>query len=208
MLSTGYIANVILNLLIFVILASVYSYILKLENSGCVCSKHPNREFIKIFSIFALIFLFIITFIPTNYIIETFGNLIAGLFAFVKFIFYIICIVYFYMILEYTRFLINEKCKCSEDMRREFIMVGSIIEVCILLLIFIVIIILPVIFNSVSIIVENMSEFEKEVSTAIRHPYDSIKSVPSKLKSATKIISKIASKSKDGIKKMSKSNNY
>jgi predicted PurR-regulated permease PerM len=137
-----------------------------------------------------------------SWIIDTFGSIISGIFAFITFVFYIICVVYFFLTLEYTRFLVNEKCKCSEDIRRELIMAGSIIEITIILLIFMVIIILPIIFNSVTIIVQNIDTVEKEVSTAVRNPYASIRSIPKKLKKATKIVSDIGSQSKKGLKKI------
>lgn len=204
-ISAGYIGNVILNLLIFFLLLAVYTYILNLETIGCACAIHPNREFIKQFSLFALIFLGLVTFVPMSAITSIFGTMVTGLFAFIKFVFYIICIVYFFLTLEYTRYLVNEKCKCSEDMRRELILAGSVIEVTIILLILLVIIVLPIIFNSVTHIVDNLGTVEKEVSTAVRNPYASMKTVPSKLKKVTKIVSKIGSQSAKGIKKLLKS---
>jgi hypothetical protein len=204
----GYVANVILNLFIFLLFIAVYTYIIKLESIACVCADHPNKEFIKTFSLFALVFLAVIIFIPMSFILETFGQTVAGLFAFVKFVFYIICIVYFYMTLDYVRYLINEKCKCSEDYRRGLIMAGSIIEIVILFLILLVIIILPVVFNSVSVIVRNMDGFEKEVSTAVRNPYESVKKIPSELKSMSKMVSDIGKQSSKGLKKMMKPNSY
>lgn len=207
-ISIGYIGHVVLNLFIFFLLLAVYSYINKLESTGCECSIHPNKDFIKSFSIFALVFLGIITFIPMSTIISTFGNMVAGIFSFVKFVFYVICVVYFFMTLDYTRYLVNEKCKCSEDYRRELIMAGSIVEIAILLLVLLVIIVLPIIFNSVTTIVKNMDSFEKEVSTTLRNPYESIRNVPSKLKKVTKMVSKIGSQSTKALKKMTKSNKY
>lgn len=200
--SAGYIGQVLLNLFIFFLLLAVYTYIIKLENIGCECAKHPHRDFIKYFSLVALVFLGLITFVPMSWIIKTFGSVISSLFAFVTFVFYIVCIVYFFLTLEYTRYLVNEKCKCSQDIRRELVMAGSIIEITIILLILLVIIILPIIFNSVTIIVQNIGNVEQEVSTAVRNPYASIQTIPKKLKKATKIVSDIGSQSKKGFKKI------
>lgn len=202
--TAGYIGQVAVNLLIFFLLLAVYTYIIKLENIGCYCANHPNKEFIKQFSLVALIYLGIVTFVPMSYIIKYFGNIIAGIFAFVTFVFYILCVVYFYLTIEYTRYLVNEKCKCSQDMRRELILAGSVVEFSIIFLILLVIIILPIIFNSVSVIVQNMGQVEEEVSTAVRNPYESIQRIPSKLKKATKIVSNIGSQSKKGLSKMVK----
>lgn len=204
-LTVGYIGNVILNLFVFLLLIAVYSYIVKLEETACACARHPNRDFIKRFSIFALVFLLVITFVPISYIIQNFGNVTAGIFAFVKFVFYVVCIVYFYMILDYTRYLINEKCKCSDDYRRSFIMAGSIIEIVILFLILLVIIILPILVSSVAVVVQNMDSFEKEVSTAVRNPYDSLKTVPKKIKSASKMVSSFGKESSKAFNKMIRS---
>lgn len=181
-ITTGYIANIILNLLIFILLISVYSYINKLENIGCLCSEDPNRVYIKNFSIFYLVFISIITFIPPNYIEDTFGESVSYIFAFAKFIFYIIFIIYLYIVLEYTRSLINEKCKCSEDLRREFIMIGSIIEYTVLLIMLLSIVIIPLIFNSIFFIINKGKKFEKKISSS--------------LKQTPKFASKVASRTK------------
>ena len=207
-ISVGYISNFILNLFIFLLLVAVYTYILKLEDTACACAKHPNRDFIKQFSIFALVFLLTVSLVPMKSMVNTFGLTVTGIFAFVKFIFYIVCIVYFYLILDYTRYLINEKCKCSDDYRREFIMAGSIIEITIFFLILLVIIVLPILVNSVTILLNNMGGLEREVSTAVKNPYESIKTVPNKLKSATRMVKTFGKKSSDVLKKMMKPNKY
>ena len=201
-LTVGYIGNVILNLFVFLLLIAVYSYILKLEDTACACARHPNRDFIKQFSLFALVFLLIVTFLPMSYIIKTFGKVIAGIFAFVKFVFYIVCIVYFYMILDYTRYLINEKCKCSEDYRRGLIMAGSIIEIVILFLILLVIIILPILLNSIATIVQNMDGLETKVESAVRNPYQSIKNIPKSVNTASKMVKNIGKQTSKGFGKI------
>lgn len=189
-ISVGYIGNIILNLFIFVLLLVVYSYISNLETIGCVCSVHPNRDFIKTFSIVAFVVLIFIGFIPTSVVAETFGKPVAMLFVFIKLMFYIICIVYFYMIIDYTRFLVNEKCKCSDDIRRELIMAGSIIEIVLMFVSLLVIIILPIVVNSVVHITQNMDQFEKEINQDMKSPYKSLKRLPSELKRAAKVPSK------------------
>jgi hypothetical protein len=183
-ISFAYLSNIILNLFVFFLLIAAYSYVIKLENIGCVCSVHPNRDFIKFFSIIAFVFLILITFIPTSLILSSFGEQIALLYTFLKLMFYIICIVYFIMIIDYTRFLVNEKCKCSEDIRRELIMAGSIIEVILLLLTLFVVIILPLTVNSVMFILENADSCEKTLSKDLKTPFKSLKGVSSKLKKA------------------------
>jgi predicted PurR-regulated permease PerM len=112
------------------------------------------------------------------------------------------------MILDYVRYLVNEKCKCSDDYRRSLIMAGAVVEMVILFLILLVIIIMPIIFNSVSVVVRNMDSFEKDVSSAMRTPYDSLKKVPKELNNMSAMLSNIGKQSKKGFKKMIKPNKY
>ena len=183
-ISFAYLSNIFLNLFVFFLLIAAYTYVIKLENIGCACSVHPNRDFIKIFSIIAFVFLIFITFIPTSVVLQMFGEQIALLYTLLKMAFYIICIVYFFMIIDYTRFLVNEKCKCSEDIRRELIMAGSIIEVILMLLTLFVVIILPLTVNSVLFILENADTYEKSMSKDLKTPFKSLKGVSAKLKKA------------------------
>jgi len=183
-ISFAYLSNIFLNLFVFFLLIAAYTYVVKLENIGCVCSVHPNRDFIKMFSVIAFVFLIFITFIPTSVVLQMFGEQIAILYTLLKMAFYIICIVYFFMIIDYTRFLVNEKCKCSEDIRRELIMAGSIIEVILMLLTLFVVIILPLTVNSVLFILENADTYEKSMSKDLKTPFKSLKGVSAKLKKA------------------------
>jgi hypothetical protein len=199
-ISFGYIGNFILNVFIFLLLVAVYSYISKMEEIGCVCSEHPNRNFIKYFSSFALMFLILVMVIPTSLINDQFGDVVGGVYTFIKFMFYIICIIFFYVIIDYTRYLVNEKCKCSEDARREFVMAGSVVEISLLLLILFVIILLPILFNSMSFVSKNVDSYEKELSTAIKNPYKSVKSISSKV-SNSKLLSSKLSVMKRNVKK-------
>jgi len=185
-ISIGYLSNVILNLFVFFLLIAAYSYVQKLENIGCACSEHQNRDFIKSFSVVAFVFLIFVTFVPTSVVAKMFGRPTAFLYTILKIVFYIITIVYFFMIIDYTRFLVNEKCKCSEDMRRELIMAGSIIEVMLMLLTLFVIIILPLIVNSAIYILENADTYEQKMSRNLKSPFKSLKNIPSNARTVQK----------------------
>lgn len=195
-MSLEYIGNIVLNSFIFFLLLAVYSYIEKIENNGCVCADHPNKDFIKKFSIIIMVFLAVVIFIPTSLVMKKLGSVVAGIYTFVKFVFYILCIVYFYITIDYIRFLVNEKCKCSEDIRRELIMGGSIIEITLFLLVLFTIIILPLLFNSFLTISNNLNKYNDEFSTIVKNPIKTVKSIPSKLKSTSKSLSNVIKKSK------------
>jgi len=197
----GYVGNLMISLFIFLLLIAVYSYIEKMEENGCACSEHPNRAFIKKFTAFVLLFLVFIIIVPTSLVSEQFGTTIAGIFTFVKLIFYVICIVYFFMIIDYTRFLVNEKCKCSEDIRREFIMAGSVVEISLFLLILMTVIVLPILFSSASSVFTNMHKYEKEFSSVVKNPYKSMKNIPSKLKQSKAVLSDFSSSVKKSFRR-------
>lgn len=201
-LSIGFIGSVILNFLIFLLLIAAYTYIVKLEQTGCKCAEHGNQKFIKNFSLFAIGFLFIITFIPIDAIINSLGPIVAGLFALITFIFYIMCVVYFFMVLNYTRYLVNEKCKCSEDIRRDIIMIGSVIEIVLIMLILLTALILPILLASVSVIVNNMDTVQRDLSEGIRHPVESLRKIPSKLQTTSKSLANIVRETSKGLKKV------
>ena len=57
------VAIFILKILLAILLITTYLYIEKLEQTGCDCSEHPNRQFIKSFSIFGAIFYIITVFV-------------------------------------------------------------------------------------------------------------------------------------------------
>ena len=197
----GYVGNLMISLFIFLLLIAVYSYIEKMEQKGCACSEHPNREFIKRFAGLILLVLVFIIIVPTSLVGEQFGNTIAGIYTFVKLIFYVICIVYFFMIIDYVRFLVNEKCKCSEDIRREFILAGSVVEIILFILILMTVIVLPILFSSASSVFLNMHKYEKELSTVVNNPYKSMKSIPSKLKQSKAALSDFSSALKKSIRR-------
>lgn len=197
----GYVGNLMISLFIFLLLIAVYSYIEKMEENGCACSEHPNRTFIKKFTAVVLLFLVFIIIVPTSLVSEQFGITIAGIYTFVKLIFYIICIVYFFLIIDYTRFLVNEKCKCSEDIRREFIMAGSVVEISLFILILMTVIVLPILFSSASSVFTNMHKYEKEFSSVVKNPYKTIKKIPSKFKQSKAVLSDFSSSVKKSFRK-------
>lgn len=201
-LTVGFIGSIILNFLVFLLLIAAYTYILKLEQTGCACAEHPNRSFIKNFSLFAIGYLALITFIPIDAIISSLGPVVAGLFALITFIFYITCVVYFVMVLNYTRYLVNEKCKCSEDIRREVIMIGSIINIIYIVITLLILLILPILLAAVTVIVKNMDNVQADISESIRHPAESFRKIPGKLKTTTRSIGKLVKETTKGLKKV------
>jgi len=167
---------------------------MKLETTGCVCSLHPYRDIIKSFTVFAFVVIIIISIVPTSVVAKSFGHTSAVIFTILKLIFYMVCIVYFYMVLIYTRFLVNEKCKCSDDIRREILTAGAIIEIIVLFIGLLLVVILPIIFGSLIYITQNYEKLEKEMSTSLMKPLRSLKNIPSKISQSAKLLKKMSSK--------------
>lgn len=199
-ITINFIANTILSFLIVLLFVATYTYITNLENKGCKCADHVNKKFIKNFSLFAIIYLLITMLIPTDFISNTFGFAVTILFGIVQLIFLITSIVFFFMTLNYTRYLINEKCKCSEDIRREIIMIGSIIEIFIIVLLLLTLLIFPIILAAMSTAFKNIGNTETAIKGAISDPVGSLRKVPKGLKNTTNSLSKLVKTASKGVK--------
>lgn len=199
-----YIGGLVINLLIFVLITITYLYVNKLENIGCDCSNTPERTFIKTYSIISLAFLLITAFVSIDVIREMFGSSIAMLYAILIIVFYLIFIYYIYSTFIYVRFLINEKCKCSEDISREIIMIGSFIEILLFFVSLLTGIIIPVLTNSLSLVLEKVGSVEDELKEDIYNPISSLKKTPGKLMKSSRDVSKFLKKSSKDLQKLSR----
>jgi MFS family permease len=124
----AYIASVIGGFIGIFLLFITYMYIDKLEKMGCACAEHPFRKYIKGYCIFAIVFLAITMFIPKSQLESIFGPVGALAFFAVELVYVVLTIVFFVLAFLYVRYLMKEKCKCSEDIRRDVLYVWSIIE--------------------------------------------------------------------------------
>ena len=192
------VAFFILKILLAILLITTYLYIEKLEQTGCECSEHPNRQFIKSFSLFGFVYYLLTVFInPANL---DFGDAFKAILGVIDLVFFIMLGLYFYYTVDYIRYLINEKCKCSEDMRRELIMGGSIIELILIVIVFIGSMVLPVTATCLSSVIDNADKTRNEIKKTVSNPYNSIIKTPSTVKST---INNLKSTSNKVLKKIS-----
>jgi len=182
-LSLEFLANFLFKFLILILFVLTFTYIQKLENIGCVCSEHEYRDFIKNFSIIAIVYYGIFMFVSTGTINNTLGKELMILYNIIDIAFLITTLFYFYYTIVYVRYLVNEKCKCSEDLRREIIMWSSIIEMFLLVLVVIVALILPVIGSVTASVLNNASSTKDQLKNTIIDPIGSLKKSPYKIKS-------------------------
>lgn len=190
-------ARIIGYIVILVLFFIAYSYIEKLERIGCPCADHPHRAFIKGFSIFAMIYSLVVIFISPKVIFNTFGIPGAFVYNIFKVVFFVLLILYFFITMRYTDYLIREKCKCSEDARREAIYYWSIIEI-IFITILIILPLVQLLAVTMMVLVVTSINYAKNnsnhVHDIVMNPVKSIKNVPSSLKASAKAASKLLKK--------------
>lgn len=185
----SYFIKALSSVITLILLVIIYSYLHNLENKGCACALTKNFSFIKGFTIFAIIYLLFTAMIPDEALYNTFGSTIVLVNKYVDLIFVLVFIYYLYEVFKYTRYLVNEKCKCSVDSRREIIMVGTMIEFFLVFVLFLLHIIIFVIFSTFFNVVSSVNNSVDEVHSIIRDPIASIARVPSKLSSSVREIS-------------------
>jgi predicted PurR-regulated permease PerM len=143
-------------------------------------------------------------FVSIRNIYDNFGETIATLYQIFEIIFYLIFVVYIYMTFDYVRYLINEKCKCSEGISRDVIMIGTIIELFLFLIIFLTGIVIPIITEGVSSLINNIGKFKDDIKENVDDPFKSAMNTPNKIRKSAKDISKLLKKSVKDLKRISK----
>ena len=174
----SYIPKVLYSIITIILLIVIYSYLVSLENKGCKCSMTSNINFIKGFTIFAIVYLIFTGLVSDQMIYDNFGSNIVILNKFVDLIFALVFIYYLYEVFKYTRALVREKCKCSDDNRREIIMIGSIIEFILIFVLFLLNIIIVVVLSVVVNVVKSIEDGAGDLKGVIRDPVGSISKIP------------------------------
>ena len=184
----SYFLKALSSVLTIILLVIIYSYLNNLENKGCACALTKNFSFIKGYTIFAIIYLLFSAMIPDEALYNNFGANIVLINKFVDLIFVLVFIYYIYEVFKYTRYLVDEKCKCSVDSRREIIMIGSLIEFLLIFILFLIHIIVFVLSSTAFNIVKSVGSGADEIREVIHDPISSIRKVPSKLASSVREI--------------------
>jgi len=156
-------SSLIIQMIFVILLLIIYTYLYKLENIGCECSEHPNKDFIKNFTIIALIYFFITAFVSLKSVAKSMGGIIVQLVAIATFVFFLLFVVYIYYAFDYVKYLTNEKCKCSEDMSRDIIAIGTMISLFLFLTLLFTIIIIPILLSTLSNLLSRIEIFFLEI---------------------------------------------
>lgn len=200
--SISYLIKIINAVLTIALLIFVYTYMTSLEAKGCECAISPNSTFIKSFTLFAIIYLIFTGFVSDEMLKENFGATFVFFKVFIDLIFAVVFIYYLYIVFQYTRFLVNEKCKCSVDIRREIIMIGSLIEFALIFILFLLHFIIAVSVSVVFTIIRELNETSGTIRGVIRDPIGSLSKVPSTIKKDIGEISSFVSNTKKELTKL------
>jgi hypothetical protein len=200
----SYYSSVFIHLIFVLLLVIIWSYIYKLENVGCACSDHSNKEFIKTFTIIALAYFAITAFVDVKGIARSMGTGIVQLLAFGTFIFFLTFVVYIYYAFDYVRYLMNEKCKCSEDLRRDIIAIGTMISLFLFMILLFTIIIIPILISTLTNLFAKIQVFESEVEEVIKNPVKSLRNSPGRIINSTKEIGSFVKKTASKLVKAKK----
>jgi len=200
--SISYLIKIINAVLTIALLIFVYTYMTSLEAKGCECAISPNSNFIKGFTLFAIIYLIFTGFVSDEMLKENFGATFLFFKVFIDLIFAVVFIYYLYIVFQYTRFLVNEKCKCSVDIRREIIMIGSLIEFALIFILFLLHFIIAVSVSVVFTVIRELNETSGNIRGVIRDPIGSLSKVPSTIKKDIGEISSFVSNTKKELTKL------
>lgn len=191
----SYIASLLLGFIILVLFATSYMYLDKLEKTGCLCAEHPYKKYMKVYSVFAFVYILVMMFIPKSFMNEKSNVIMLAVTAVLSVAFLVGTVVFFVYSIKYVNYLVREKCKCSEDVRREVLYYWSIMH-----LIYLSIIVLFAIFKIITtaaITVAMLTTKEmnsKNTFDAVSNPFKGMKNVPSKLRSNLKSLTKMSKK--------------
>ena len=188
-------SSVIIQMIFAILLIIIYAYLYKLENIGCECSEHPNKDFIKNFTLIALVYFLITSFVSLSSITKSMGSIVVQLLAIGTFVFFLIFVVYIYYAFDYVRYLTNEKCKCSEDMSRDIIAIGTMISLFLFITLLFTVIIIPILISTLSQLIGKLEMFGEEVENTIRDPLQTIKKTPGRISKSVSDIGNFVSKS-------------
>jgi predicted PurR-regulated permease PerM len=136
----------------------------------------------------ALAYFAITAFIDVKGIAKSMGIGIVQLLAFGSFVFFLTFVVYIYYAFDYVRYLMNEKCKCSEDLRRDIIAIGTMISLFLFMVLLFTVIIIPILISTLTNLFVKIQVFESEVEEVIKNPVKSLRSSPGRILNSTKDI--------------------
>jgi len=181
------------------LLLMIYTYIDKLEKTGCECSESPYRSFIKNFPIFAVLYLILTIALPAGVAISMFGSSGAMIYMLIRAAFFVLFFIFFVLVIVYVRGLITAKCECSEDIRREVMYIYAILEVVLLSLSVVFVLLESIVQGAFAIgmnTVKTMSNDYGEVNDTVKNPLKALTKIPKNMSKISNSLKKTLSRKK------------
>jgi|APGre2960657373_1045057.scaffolds.fasta_scaffold07202_4 flagellar biogenesis protein FliO len=182
------------SLAVIILMVVTYTYIQKLERIACQCSIHPYRNYIKNYILFAIVFLLFTMFVTPATAAKMFGSSFALVMSVVEVLFVIGTFVFFVYAIMYVNYLMKEKCKCSEDMRREVLYVWSILHMTLISITFLLPWVIGLTMSSLGLLLSASKDFAAKGPAAVRQtmvaPFKSVRGLPASLKKTGKMFRK------------------
>lgn len=191
-LDLAHVVSAVIGVLGIFLLAMTYTYIEKLEKTGCSCAEHPYKRFIKGYTVFAIAFLLLNMVFPPAAAARALGTTVGKIYGLISIPYYIATIVFFVFALVYVRYLMREKCKCSDDVRREVIYIWSILEIVLISAMFIIPLLGFVINGSLAIATTALDKSSKSASLIRDAAVDPVASALKVSKSVRKNLKRIS----------------
>lgn len=187
-----------------VLMGLTYTYIDKLERINCACAEHPYKNFIKKYIIFAICFLLVTAFLPPSMVVGFAGPVYGMIYLIIKWIYVIATVVFFVYSLRYVQYLTREKCKCSEDIRRDVLYWWSITQIVIFAILIVLPFILMVATGGFALAVKSgksvVSNLDKTVMMTAVNPVKGAKKASSMLRSDVSMASRSLKKTMKSLK--------
>lgn len=179
----------------FVLLVLTYTYIRKLETVDCACAEHPLKNYIKNYLMFAIVWLLVTSILSPRKAVSLFGPVFGIIYTVLHWVYVIATVVFFVYAIQYVNYLMREKCKCSEDVRRSVLYWWSVV----MILIYVALVLIPLlavvakggvglVFSSAK---SGLKGLEAVTAEASVNPLKSARKVPKSLqKSLKRVLSK------------------
>lgn len=183
------VVRLLMGFIILILLATSHLYIQKLERIGCACSEHPHRNYIKNFTAIAFVYILVMMFLPQNLLMQSSEGAYGIVFGVLSIAFLVAIVMFFIFSIKYVRYLVKEKCKCSEDTRREVLYYWSIAHLILMGIVTLIPLFLSIIGGGLALVMNTIKDVRAkhnntyEVAT---NPFKNIKDVPKKLKADLK----------------------
>jgi energy-coupling factor transporter ATP-binding protein EcfA2 len=135
----------------------------------------------------------------TSTTVKLFGSSGSFMYMLLRAAFFVLFFVFFVLVIVYVRGLIQTKCECSEDVRREVMYIYAILEVVMLSLSVVFVLLESIVQGAFAIgmnTVKEMSNDSRELNSTVSNPLKSLTKVPKNLGKLSKSLNKTLSKSK------------